>query len=335
MKKPKVYVTRIIADSGIDLLRDAAEVHVWEKSELMPRKVQLEVFADCDGLLATTDIAINNELLTACPALKVVSNHAVGYDNVDVAACTAAGVPVGNTPGVLSETTADLAFALILATARRITEMVDSVKQNRWTPETGLLDNLGVDIHHTTLGIIGMGRIGREVARRAAGFNMKILYHNRNRDMQAEKEFGAEYTTREELLRQSDFVSLHLPLSDETHHHIAESELKLMKSSAILVNTGRGQLVDQAALLSALENGEIAGAGLDVTDPEPMRGDDPLLAVPQAIVLPHVGSGTWQTRIKMADLAARNLINALNGEPMISCINPEAFGKGRHAEIVG
>jgi glyoxylate reductase len=335
VKKPKVYVTRTIADSGIDLLRDVADVRVWEKKELMPRQVQLELFAGCDGLLATTDIAINDELLSACPALKAVSNHAVGYDNVDVAACTAAGVPVGNTPGVLSETTADLAFALILATARRITEMADRVKQNHWTPETGLLDNLGVDVHHTTLGIIGMGRIGREVARRATGFNMKILYHNRNRDMQAEKEFGAEYADREALLRRSDFVSIHLPLSDETHHHIAENELKLMKSSAILVNTGRGQLVDQKALLSALKNGEIAGAGLDVTDPEPMRGDDPLLSVPQAIVLPHTGSGTWQTRIKMADLAARNLINALNGEPMVSCINPGAFGKGRHAELVG
>ena len=211
--------------------------------------------------------------------------------------------------------------------------MTDRVKKNRWTPETGLLDNLGVDVHHATLGIIGMGRIGREVARRAAGFNMRILYHNRNRDNQAEKEFGAQYATKEDLLRQSDIVSLHLPLSDETYHHIAEIELKLMKSSAILINTGRGQLVDQKALLSALKNGEIAGAGLDVTDPEPMSGDDPLLSVPQAIVLPHTGSGTWQTRIKMSDMAARNLINAFNGEPMISCINPEAFGKGRHAEL--
>ena len=331
MSKPKVYVSRIIADEGLELLREICELQVWQQKELMPRDVQLELFADCNGLLTTTDIKVDAQLLAACPAVQVVSNQAVGYDNIDVAACTAAGVPVGNTPDVLTETTADLAFALILASARRLGEMVQWVKQNRWTPETGMLENLGTDVHHATLGIIGLGRIGREVARRAAGFNMVILYHDRHRYPQAEQAFGARYVDKEALLRRSDFVSLHLSLSAETHHYIGPKELQLMKPSAILVNSARGQIVDQAALLDALQNGRIAGAGLDVTDPEPTRGDHPLLALPQVTVLPHIGSATRKTRAKMAQRAAQNLINALDGRPMISCVNPEAMGRGRSA----
>jgi len=333
MAKPKVYVSRIIADEGLDLLRDVCELHIWRERELMPRDVQLKLFADCTGLLTTTDIKVNAELLEACPAVKVVSNQAVGYDNIDTAACTAAGVPIGNTPDVLTETTADLAFALILASARRLAEMVDWVKQDHWTPETGMLDNLGTDVHHATLGIIGLGRIGREVARRAVGFNMTVLYHDLKRDPQAEQQFGARYADKETLLSQSDFVSLHLPLSTETHHYIGQNELKLMKPSSMLINSARGQIVDQAALLSALKNGQIAGAGLDVTDPEPMRSNNPLLALHQVTVLPHIGSATRKTRTKMAQRAAQNLINALNGRPMISCVNPESIGLGRSATL--
>lgn len=314
-------------------MRDVCDLHIWQEAELMTRKVQFKLFADCTGLLATTDIKIDRELLEACPGLKVVSNHAVGFDNIDVPTCTEFGVPAGNTPGVLSETTADLAFTLILATARRVLEMADWVKQDHWTVNTGMLDNLGRDVHHTTLGIIGLGRIGREVARRATGFNMKILYHNRNRDEQAENEYGALYATRDEILNRSDILSLHLPLSEQTTHYIGKNELKQMKPSAILVNTARGQLVDQTALFSAIKNGELAGAGLDVTDPEPMRGDDPLLTLPQVIVLPHIGSATDTTRIKMAEMAAQNLIRALSGQPMLSCINPDSIGKGRSASL--
>jgi glyoxylate reductase len=333
MTKPKVYVSRIIADEGLDLLRDVCELHVWQQKELMPRNEQLKLFADCSGLLTTTDIKVDARLLEACPAVYAISNQAVGYDNIDVAACTAAGVPVGNTPDVLTETTADLAFALILASARRLAEMVEWVKQDRWTPERGMLENLGTDVHHATLGIIGLGRIGREVARRAGGFNMAILYHNHNRNRQAEQAFGARYVDKETLLRQSDFVSLHLPLSAETHHYIGPNELKLMKPSAILINSARGQIVDQTALLDALQNGRIAGAGLDVTDPEPTRGDHPLLAQPRVTVLPHIGSATRNTRAKMAERAAQNLINALAGRPMISCVNPEAMGRARSATL--
>ena len=333
MAKPKVYVSRIIADEGLELLREVCELQIWQQKELMPRDAQLELFADCSGLLTTTDIKVDAQLLTACPAVQVVSNQAVGYDNIDVAACTAAGVPVGNTPDVLTETTADLAFALILASARRLAEMVEWVKQDHWTPETGMLENLGTDVHHATLGIVGLGRIGREVARRAAGFNMAILYHDHNRDTQVEQEFGARLVDKEALLRQSDFISLHLPLSSATYHYIGREELKLTKPSAILINSARGQIVDQSALLEALQNRQIAGAGLDVTDPEPMRRGHPLLALPQVTVLPHIGSATRKTRARMAERAAQNLINALNGLPMISCINPEAMGQGRSAVL--
>lgn len=333
ISKPKIYVTRILAEQGLRELREACDVHIWRESQLMPRDMQLKLFADCTGLLATTDIKIDRELLEACPDLTVVSNHAVGFDNVDLPACTEFGVPVGNTPGVLSETTADLAFALILATARRVLELANWVKQDYWTVDTGMLDNLGRDVHHATLGILGMGRIGREVARRATGFNMKIRYHNRSRDKQAEQKFGVVYADRDKLLSQSDIISLHLPLTDQTLHCIGKAELQMMKPSAILVNTARGQLIDQAALFDALKDGRLAGAGLDVTDPEPMRGSDPLLALPQVTVLPHIGSATIATRIKMAQMAARNLINALNGQPMLSCVNPESVGKGRSASL--
>jgi lactate dehydrogenase-like 2-hydroxyacid dehydrogenase len=197
----------------------------------------------------------------------------------------------------------------------------------------GYLDKLGTDVHHATLGILGMGRIGAEVARRAVGFNMKILYHNRNRHLNHESEFGAVHVSKEDLLKQSDFVSINLPQTQETLHYIGAAELRLMKSSAILVNTSRGPIVNQGALLEALNSGQIAGAGLDVTDPEPIGGDDPLLALPQVTVLPHVGSATWQTRTKMAEVAARNLINALSGRPMVSCVNPQALGQGRYAEL--
>jgi glyoxylate reductase len=333
MSKPKVYVSRRIPEEGLSLLQEVAELHVWQKKELMPRETQLQLFSDCDGLLTTTDIAVNAALLESCPAVKVVSNYAVGFDNIDVAACTACGVPVGNTPGVLSETTADLAFTLILATARRVVEMADWVKQDQWKPDRGLLDHLGTDVHHATLGIIGLGRIGREVAQRATGFNMKILYHDLNRYKESEKAFGAVYICKEHLLQQSDIVSLHLPLSEDTFHYIGEKELRLMKPTAILINTARGQIVDQPALLNALKDGQIAGVGLDVTDPEPMRSNNPLLSLPQVTVLPHIGSATRRTRAKMAEMAAQNLIRGLSGEPMLSCVNPEACGTVRSASI--
>ncbi len=327
MQKPKIYVTRMIPEEGLVLLRGHTEMDVWSQPRLMTRTEQLQASGDCQGLLATHDVRIDEGFLAACPRLQVVSNFGVGYDNIDVAACTARRVLVGNTPDVLSETTADLAFALIVATARRLVEMADFIKADRWRPDIGLLDNLGVDIHHATLGIIGLGRIGRVVAKRGLGFNMRVVYHDLYRKLEAETALGVEYLSREDLLQQSDFISLHMPLTPETTNYVGAAEFNLMKPTAILINSARGKIVDRSALLTALETGRIAGAGLDVTDPEPMRADDPLLRFPQLTVVPHIGSATRQTRAKMAEVAAHNLINGLTGRPMISCINPQAAGR--------
>jgi glyoxylate reductase len=330
MAKPKIYVTRVMAEQGLALLRDWAEMRVWPEDRPVPREILLQETADCDGLLAMLTDRIDGELLDACPKLRVVSDHAVGYDNIEVAACTERGVLVGNTPGVLTETTADVAFALILGVARRMAEMVDYVKQDKWQT-WGPLENLGTDVHHATLGILGMGRIGYEVGKRARGFDMQILYHNRTRNPEAEDKFGAVFVSKEELLRRSDFVSVHVPLTAATRHYIGAAELSLMKPTAFLINTARGPVVNQAALLEALQANKIAGAGLDVTDPEPMRASDPLLALPQVTIVPHIGSATYATRGKMAEIAARNLIAALSDQPMVSCVNPEALKIGRNS----
>jgi len=279
--------------------------------------------ADCEGLLTMLTDRVDGALLDACPRLRVVSNFAVGYDNIDVAAATERGVLVGNTPGVLTETTADLAFALLLATARRLVEGVEFIQQGQWRT-WGPLDLLGGEVHHATLGILGMGRIGREMAKRARGFDMQILYHNRRRDEAAEADLGVRYVEKAELLQQSDFVSVHVPLSAETRHYLKAEDFAHMKPTAILINTSRGPVVDQAALYEAVRSGQIGGAGLDVTDPEPMLVNDPLLSLPQVIIVPHVGSATRTTRGKMAEISARNLAAALKGEPMLSCVNPQA-----------
>jgi glyoxylate reductase len=320
MTKPKVYISRICAEEGMRIVRDFADMRVWEEDRPVPREVLLQEAKDCDGLLVMLTDKVDAALLDACPNLKIVSNHAVGYDNIDVKACIGRGVLVGNTPGVLTETTADLTFALILASARRLSESIDFVREGQWK-HWSPLDLLGYDIHHATLGIIGMGRIGREVAKRARGFDMPILYHNRTRDEEAEKMLGVQYVGKEELLQQSDFVSLHIPLSPETRHYISTAELNLMKSTALLINTARGGVVDQKALYHALRNNQIAAAGLDVTDPEPILPDDLILKLPNVTIIPHIGSASRATRGKMAEIAAKNLVAALKGEPMISCVN--------------
>jgi glyoxylate reductase len=321
-KRPKVYVSRMCAEEGMSLVREFADMRVWEEDRPVPREVLLREAKDCDGLLVMLTDKIDAALLEACPNLKIVSNHAVGYDNIEVAACTTRGVLVGNTPGVLTETTADLAFALILASARRIGESLDFVRNGQWK-HWSPLDLLGFDVHHATLGILGMGRIGREVAKRARGFDMNILYHNRSRDEDTEQTLGVQYASKEAVLRQSDFITLHIPLSAETRYYISTAELSLMKPTAILINTARGGVVDQKALYQAVKNGQIAGAGLDVTDPEPILLNDPLLQLPNVTIIPHIGSASRATRGKMAEIAAKNLIAALKGEPMISCVNPQ------------
>jgi len=309
---PKVYVTRKVPEAAIDRLRQECEVEVWEGELPVPREVLLEKVRDIDGLFCLLTERIDQELLDAAPRLRVVSNMAVGYDNIDVAACTARGIPVGNTPGVLTETTADLAFALLLAAARRLVEGVDYVRAGRWKTWGPML-LMGQDVHGATLGIIGMGRIGQAVARRARGFDMRVLYHNRHPVPDAAAKLGATYVDLDTLLRESDFVSLHVPLTEETYHLIGREELRKMKPTAVLVNTARGGVVDPEALREALREGWIAYAALDVTEPEPIPPDDPLLRLPNCIVVPHIGSASVATRTKMALMAAENLLAGLRG----------------------
>jgi glyoxylate reductase len=281
-------------------------------------------------LLSLLTDRVDDELLDAAgPQLKVVANLAVGFDNIDVPACTRRGIPVGNTPGVLTETTADLAFILMMAAARRLKEGIDYVREDRWKTWGPLL-LLGVDVHGGTLGIVGFGRIGREMAKRARGFSMRILYHDVARaSVEDEEALGATFVPLDTLLAESDFVTLHVNLTPETRHLINAGALARMKSTAVLVNTSRGPVVDQAALYEALRDGAIIGAALDVTDPEPMSADDPLLTLPNCIVVPHIASATHVTRGKMARIAADNILAGLRGEPLPACVNPEVYDQPR------
>jgi glyoxylate reductase len=318
----KIFVSRKIADAALELLRQNADVRVWEEDCAIPPERLRAECANADGLLCMLTDRIDAAFLDAVSNLKVLSTMAVGYDNIDIAACSARRIPVGHTPGVLTDTTADLAFALILATARRMHEAEQFLRAGKWTQWSPNLLT-GADVHGATLGIVGMGRIGYEVARRAFGFRMNILYHSRSRHADAEQDFGAVWLPLNDLLAQSDFVSLHTPLSAETRHLIGAEQLAKMKPTAFLINTARGAIVDEVALANALRTRTIAGAGLDVFTTEPLPADSPLLDLNNAVLVPHIGSATVATRTNMALLAAKNLLAGLRGEPMPHCINKE------------
>jgi lactate dehydrogenase-like 2-hydroxyacid dehydrogenase len=297
---------------------------MWEGELPPPKEVILKEVAECEGLLCLLTDPIDAEVVGAGRHLRVISQMAVGVDNIDLEAATARGIPVGHTPGVLTEATADLTFALLLAAARRIPEGIEYVRQGRWrTWEPMVL--LGREVWGKTLGIVGLGRIGTAVARRARGFAMRVLYHSRSRKPDLEAELGVEYTPLDDLLAQADFVSLHCPLTPETHHLIDEEALRRMKPTAILINAARGPVVDTDALLRALREGWIEAAGLDVTDPEPLPADHPLLDLPNCIVIPHLGSATVAARERMATMAAENLLAGLRGERLPYCANPEVY----------
>lgn len=285
-----------------------------------------EKLPEAEGLLCLLSIPVNETLLARAPRLRVVSNMAVGVDNIDLSTCTRRGIPVGNTPGVLTEGTADLAFALLLAASRRLFEANQDARQGRWKTwsPTGWL---GADLNGATLGIIGMGKIGRAVARRATGFGMEIFYCDPQPCPELECDLGIIRLPFGDLLRQSDFISLHTPLTPETRLMIGEQALRSMKPNAILVNTSRGQIVDMAALRLALSEGWIRGAALDVTDPEPFPPDDPLFSLSNCIITPHIGSATWKTRQKMAELACQNLLAGLKGNRLPFCVNSEVYEK--------
>lgn len=323
--KPKVFVTRIIPERGLKMVREFCSAEVWEEELPPPKAVILEKVRGIDGLLCLLTDPIDAEVMDAAgPQLKVISQMAVGFDNVDVAEATRRGIPVGHTPGVLTEATADFAFTLLASAARRVVEAAAYVKAGRWkTWGPTLL--LGADLWGATLGIIGFGRIGRAVARRARGFNMRLIYYDVWPNEEVAAELGAEYLPLDDLLRQADFVTLHVPLTPETYHLIGERELKLMKLSALLINTSRGPVVDPEALYQALVNGDIAGAALDVTEPEPIPMDSPLLTLPNCLIVPHIASASISSRNRMAEMAAANLIAGLKGERLPNCVNPEVY----------
>lgn len=323
---PKVYVSRRIQDAGLRLLDGRVEYEVWEETGPVDRRILLEKAADADGLLVTLSDRIDDELLSLCPNLKVVGNYAVGYDNIDVEAATRKGVLVTNTPDVLTNATADIAFLLIMASARRMVEANEFLRSGDWiTWHPNLL--LGADVSEAVLGIVGMGKIGQAVARRAKGFDMDILYVNRSPKPEIESMLGAKHVSLEDMLSKSDFISLHCPLSDETRGLIGEQELRLMKKSAFLINTSRGPVVDQKALFKACSEGWIGGAGLDVFDKEPVPLDEPLLTLKNVTTLPHLGSATVKAREGMARKAAENVLAALEGRRPADLVNPEALKK--------
>ena len=322
----RIAVSRVIPEAGLDLLRQAGDVAVWE-GELPPSREELVRLAEgADGLLTLLTERVDGDLLDRLPSVRVVSNMAVGFDNIDVAACTARGVAVCTTPDVLTETTADLAFGLLLAVARRIPEGHNAVLAGAWRTWEPM-GYLGPDVHGATLGIIGLGRIGQAVARRARGFDMRILYHAPRRRPEVEEELGAEWRELDALLAESDFVSLHVPLTEQTRGMIGREQLQRMRRGAVLINTARGPVVQTDALLEALEQGWIWAAGLDVTDPEPLPADHPLLRHPRVVVTPHIASASFTTRNRMAELAARNLLAVLRGETPPRCLNPEVLNR--------
>ena len=326
--RPRVFVARVIPDAGLSLITAATDAVVWP-DELPPSRDQLLAAVEgCEGVLTLLTDRVDAEFLDrAGPGLKVVSNYAVGFDNVDVAECTRRGIPVGNTPGVLTETTADLAFALLMAAARRVAEGDRYVREGNWKTWGPML-LLGPDVHGATIGIVGFGRIGQAVARRAQGFGMTVLYHDVNElPPDVTEPLAAQFTPLDELLARSDFVSLHVNLTDETRHLIDAEALRSMKPTAVLVNTARGPVVDGAALGEALRDGVIGAAALDVTDPEPIPIDDPLVGLDNCLIVPHIASASRATRAKMADMAAANLLAGLAGERLPTPVNPEVYDR--------
>ena len=324
--KPKILVTREVFDETLAYLAEHCEVESNQADQPFDSATLAQRLHDKDGIVCCLTDRIDDALLAKSPRLKVVANIAVGYNNIDVPASTARGVMVTNTPGVLDDSTADLAFTLILATARRLTEAEAYVRAGKWQG-WHLKQMLGVDVHHATLGIIGMGRIGQQIARRASGFKMRVLYHNRNRwPADVEKWLNAEYVGKEQLLAQSDFVVLQIPYSPATHHYIGAAELKQMKPTAILINSTRGGVVDDAALVDALKNGTIRAAGLDVFENEPKLHPG-FLELKNVVLAPHVGSSTEATRRAMAMTAAKNAVAALTGATPPNLLNPAARAK--------
>ncbi len=322
-QRPKVYVTRVIPEAGLSAVREACQAQVWQETLPPRRETILKAVSGCNGLLCLLSDEIDAAVMDA-GELRVISQYAVGVDNIDLAAATARGIPVGHTPGVLTDATADLTFTLLMTAARRIPEGIEKVRSGGWQTWEPL-GLLGARVWGATLGIVGLGRIGTAVARRGRGFQMRVLYNDPERQMDLEEELGLTYVPLETLLEEADYVSLHTPLVAETHHLIDEAALRRMKPEAVLINAARGGIVDTEALVQALKEGWIARAALDVTDPEPLPADHPLVDLPNCIVVPHIGSATVRARERMAEMAAENLLAGLRGERLPYCANPEVY----------
>lgn len=323
MTKPYVFITRKLSKETIQPLMEVADVHMWnEKENAVPREVLLKEAEKADALLTMLSEKVDKELLDAAPKLKVIANLAVGFDNIDVKYANQKGIAICNTPDVLTDTTADLTFALLLATARRIVEAAEFVKKGQWKSWSPLL-LAGYDVHHKTIGIVGMGKIGEAVAKRARGFEMNILYHNRSRNMEAEEHTGASYTSFDELIETSDFIVCLTPLTAETLGMFTRESFKKMKKSAVFVNVSRGPVVDEEALYHALVDGEIAAAGLDVFVQEPVDEKHPLLTLQNVVALPHIGSSSKETRKNMMELCCKNIELVLCGQQPKTLVNKD------------
>jgi len=325
VNRPRVFVTRQIAPEAAAQLAQVCDVEIWPHPFPPPKQTLLEIIPSVDGLLSMLTDPIDAEVLAAGGGtLKVVAQMAVGYDNIDVAAATARGIPVGHTPGVLTETTADFAWALMMAAARRVAEADSEVRAGLWQP-WGPDVLTGLDVYGKTLGIVGLGRIGKAMARRARGFSMKVLYNDPKQDPETEIELGVQFASLEDILTESDFVSLHLYYSPEVHHLINRVSFEKMKPTAVLINTARGAMVDPDALAWALETNRIAAAGIDVFDPEPIPQNHPILKLKNLVIAPHIASAGIETRKKMAVMAVENILAGLAGNKLPYCANPQVY----------
>lgn len=322
-QRPRVFVTRRIPAAGLDTILQNCDAEVWPDLLPPPYETIRARLAECDGIVSLLTDRIDAALLDAAPRLKVVSNFAVGYNNIDIAACTQRGIAVGNTPGVLTEATADLAFALLLAAARKLVDSWRYGAENKWQTWEPL-GHIGVDLVGKTLGIVGLGRIGTAMARRCHfGWKMQVLYTNPEPNVAAEKELSAQRVELDELLATSDFVSVHCDLNPQTRGLFNAARFAQMKRTAVFINTSRGPVVVEADLVAALNAGTIFAAGLDVTDPEPPGADSVLFQTPNLVVVPHIASATQGTRDAMATICARNLLAGVLGQPLLACVNPE------------
>jgi glyoxylate reductase len=323
--KPSLFMTREIPKRGLDIIRENFDVDLWPDEAPPSKEEIIRRVKDKQALVSLLTDPIDEEVINSAPNLRIIAQYAVGFDNIDLKAATKRGIYVTNTPEVLTETTADFAFALMLAVARRVVEADKYVRNGKWKVAWHPLMMLGEDVHGRTLGIVGLGRIGSAVARRAKGFDMKILYYDVIRREDLERELGIKYVDLETLLRESDFVTIHTPLTPETYHLIGEKQLRMMKKTAFLINTSRGKVVDQKALYKALKEGWIAGAALDVFEQEPISMDDPLLELENVVLAPHIASATHETRSKMAEIVAENLLAFKRGEVPPTLVNKDVL----------